>query len=42
MPKIKYSMKRLSSNKLAVIQKANEIIEEYAAQGFALTLRQVY
>ena len=27
---------------LAVIEKANEILEQYAAQGFDLTLRQLY
>lgn len=42
MPKIRYSDKKLSPGKLAVIEKANEIIEAYEAQGFTLTLRQLY
>lgn len=42
MPKIRYSDKKLGQAKLAVIQKVNEIIDEYRAQGFELTLRQVY
>jgi len=43
MPKIQYLFNtKLSSNSLAVIDKANEIIEEYSAQGFDLTLRQLY
>lgn len=42
MPKIKYSDKKLSAGRLAVIAKANAIIEEYRLQGFELTLRQVY
>ena len=42
MPKIKYQDKRLSADRLATIEKANEIIEEYQAQGFDLTLRQLY
>lgn len=42
MPKIAYIDKRFSDGSLAIIAKANEIIEEYAAQGFTLTLRQIY
>jgi len=42
MPKIKYIHKNLGAPKLAVISKANEIIEEYRRQGFELTLRQLY
>jgi hypothetical protein len=43
MPKIQYLFNtRLSAGSLAVIDKANEIIEEYRAQGFDLTLRQLY
>ena len=34
--------KRFSQASRAIIQKANEIIAEYEAQGFALTLRQIY
>lgn len=43
MPKIQYLFNtRLSTGSLSVIDKANEIIEEYRAQGFDLTLRQLY
>jgi hypothetical protein len=42
MPKICYVEKRFSEESLAVIAKANEIIEEYAQAGFDLTLRQLY
>lgn len=42
MPKIAYIDKRFSEGSLAIIAKANDIIEEYAAQGFSLTLRQIY
>lgn len=40
--KIKYINKRFSGGSLAIIAKANEIIAEYSAQGFLLTLRQLY
>lgn len=42
MPKIKYQEKNFSAKSLAVIAQANEIIAIYAAQGFNLTLRQLY
>lgn len=42
MPKIAYVRMNLGDKKLAVIEQANEIIAEYAAQGFDLTLRQLY
>lgn len=42
MPKICYVNRRFSPASLAMIDKANTIIEEYEAQGFALTLRQLY
>jgi hypothetical protein len=42
MPKIAYVNKRFTPESLAVIAKANEIIEAYQAQGFDLTLRQTY
>jgi hypothetical protein len=42
LPKIRYITKRLSQDRLNVISKANEIIDEYQAQGFDLTLRQLY
>ena len=40
--KITYINKRFSAGSLAIIAKANEIIAEYATQGFQLTLRQLY
>lgn len=40
--KLKYAKKRFGASALAIISAANEIIEEYAAQGFDLTLRQLY
>lgn len=42
MPKIKYQDFNFRPATLAMIQKANEIIAEYQAQGFDLTLRQIY
>jgi hypothetical protein len=42
MPKIAYVEKNFSVTTLGVIDQANEIIEEYEAQGFTLTLRQLY
>ena len=42
MPKIKYINRRFSAESLKMIDKANEIIAEYEAQGFQLTLRQLY
>lgn len=42
MPKINYIIKRFSKPKRAMINKANEILDEYAGQGFVLTLRQLY
>lgn len=42
MPKIKYQHKRFREDALAIIKKANEIIEVYAAAGYDLTLRQLY
>lgn len=40
--KIVYIDKRFTKTSLAIITCANEIIEEYAAQGYVLTLRQLY
>ncbi len=40
--KIKYRTKKISADRLAVIAQANQILDEYAAQGFDLTLRQLY
>ena len=42
MPKICYRQKRFSDDRMDKINKANAIIAEYAAQGFELTLRQLY
>jgi hypothetical protein len=42
MPKICYVSKRFNASSLAIIQQANLIIEEYEAQGFDLTLRQLF
>jgi hypothetical protein len=42
MPKISYVTKSFSNGSLIIIEKANEIIAEYADQGFDLTLRQLY
>lgn len=42
MPKIAYIEKNFRAATLATIDKANAIIDEYAAQGFDLTLRQLY
>lgn len=42
MPKIAYIDKTFRASSLATIATANSIIEEYAAQGYDLTLRQLY
>lgn len=42
MPKICYRPKEFNEAHMVKILKANEIIEEYKAQGFELTLRQLY
>lgn len=42
MPRIRYISKNFRASTLAVIDQANAIINEYAAQGFDLTLRQLY
>jgi hypothetical protein len=42
MPRIKYVTKHFRNASLYVIEQANDIIGEYAAQGFDLTLRQLY
>lgn len=42
MPKIAYKEHHFKPSTKKVIDWANEIIEEYAAQGFGLTLRQLY
>lgn len=42
MPKVCYVEKRFSQTSLKIIAKANEIIEEFEAQGYSLTLRQLF
>ena len=42
MAKFRYSDKKLGAPKLRTIETANVIVDEYAAQGFDLTLRQLY
>ncbi|MEV5710080.1 hypothetical protein [Actinoallomurus sp. NPDC052274] len=42
MPRIEYVAKNFSTNSLAIIRRAEEICRDYAAQGYDLTLRQLY
>jgi hypothetical protein len=42
MPKIQYIEKRFRAATLMIILRANEIIDEYRAAGYRLTLRQLY
>lgn len=42
MPKIAYQTIKFTAAKAAMIETANRIIDEYVAQGFELTLRQLY
>jgi hypothetical protein len=42
MPRIEYVPKNFSEPHMRVIERANEICEQYAAQGYDLTLRQLY
>lgn len=42
MPKIAYRKIKFGADRLALVKKANTIIEEYAQQGFTLTLRQLF
>lgn len=42
MPKICYQEKRFRDNSLELIDKINEVIEEYQNQKYTLTLRQCY
>jgi hypothetical protein len=42
MPKICYIEKRFGPDNKKLIDSANEIIKDYRAQGFSLTLRQLY
>ena len=42
MPKICYREKRFGDSRVARIDQANDIIEEYKEKGFEITLRQLY
>ena len=42
MPYVKYEEIRLSAKSLALVKTCASIIDEYVAQGFTLTLRQLY
>lgn len=42
MPRIQYESKDFRGDTLAIIQQAEVIIADYQAQGFSLTLRQLY
>lgn len=42
MPKVAYIERAFKVDTLAIIEQANEIIEEFGAQGYDLTLRQLY
>ena len=42
MPTICYKPKKFAASSLAIIDQANVIIAEYRAQGYDLTLRQIY
>src|SRR4051812_49185340 len=42
MPKIRYMNKKVGAASMVIIEQANNIIEEYQAQGFNLTLRQLF
>jgi len=42
MPRVQYVSRNFSAASLALIEQANTIIAEYAAQGYDLTLRQLY
>jgi hypothetical protein len=42
MPKIAYIDRRFNESSYAIIEHANNLIADYAAQGLALTLRQLY
>lgn len=42
MPMIRYAEHRFNTEKVEMIARANAILNEYAAQGYDLTLRQLY
>ncbi len=42
MPRIAYRVRRFNEAHAAIVHAANEILDEYVAQGFVITLRQLY
>ena len=42
MSRIQYIKKKIGPDRLAIIDMANKILDEYSAQGFNMTVRQVY
>lgn len=42
MPKVLYVKRKFSATKAKIINKANELIADYQAQGYRLTLRQLF
>lgn len=42
MPRICYQPRKFSPERLDIIQQVNRIVADYKAQGYSLTLRQVY
>lgn len=42
MPKIQYKEIRFQKKSLDLIELVNQVVDEYSAQGYELTLRQVY
>ena len=42
MPKIQYKEIRFQQKSLDLIELVNQVVDEYSAQGYELTLRQVY
>ncbi|WP_088186353.1 hypothetical protein [Desulfosporosinus sp. FKA] len=42
MPKIEYKTKNFSVDRLSLVEQINNVIDDYSAQGYNLTLRQVY
>jgi hypothetical protein len=42
LPKIQYQRKNFRPDALAAIVRANQVLDSYAAQGYRLTLRQLY
>lgn len=42
MPKIEYKSIKFQQKSLELIRLVNQVVEEYQAQGYELTLRQAY